>query len=185
VNGWPQAGRVFHASCVQVPDLHHGGGAQVEIVPRPGLADTVIGGLHDAAEVLTHAAGQEQADLVERDVVVGREAVGQRRRRLGLGMEIGSHGHDRKRHGERPSLRPFGIAVQLEVTTVGRELRAEAADVTGLAGMIGLNGERGDGQGGSGSQAAESEGQERGDAGPAHPTQDRRQVLRNGHHFFS
>ena len=44
--------------------------AQVEIVPREGAANAVIGPLCEAAEMIADAAGDEQAHLIDRNVVI-------------------------------------------------------------------------------------------------------------------
>ena len=131
-----QAGAQRHVGLL---DLGGGDGAQVEIVPVPGLGDAVVGALHEGAEVSAEAAGEEQAHLVERAVVVGVKP--------GVGggfcafwvLQVRRHHHGRQRHAVVVGAQ--GVALQLELAPERRQLRTEAADVAVLARLAGLGGE--------------------------------------------
>ena len=52
---------------------------QIEIVPRPLLIDAVVRRLGEAAKMIADAAGEEQANLIKREVVVRMEVRCRRR----------------------------------------------------------------------------------------------------------
>ena len=79
--------------------------------------------------MLAEAARREQADLIERDIVV----VGLMRRGravlIALGADVGGHAHHRKRHDIPLADRAHGVTMQLEIAPELRELRPKAADM--------------------------------------------------------
>ena len=148
--------------------------AHVQIVPVEGAGDPVIGGLDERADVGAETAGQEQADLIDRHIVVGGEIRGRRSGRALLRVEVGGDGHDRDRRIEGHGAR--GVAGQFELTAERRQLRAEPAHVAGLARLPGLHGEGGHRQGRRGGQA---DGDDRG--GRHDPGQARRAAPESKH----
>ncbi len=107
------------------------------------------------------AAGQEQAHLVKRGIVIPSEAGRRRSSLILLGPQVGRHRHRREWNG--PFVGAVRIPPQLELAAKGRELRAESADVAGLAGSAGLGG-----KGRHGPRRGRTKGQDRQDQERSH-----------------
>jgi hypothetical protein len=114
------------------------------------VRDAVVGRLNEGAKVRAEAAGEEQAGLVDREVVVVRKVRGDRLRRAL--RRRGEGGLDNRRQWNAVWGRARRVAARLEVAPERRELRPETADVAHLAGLAGLGCEGGKRPGGRGAE---------------------------------
>src|SRR5271165_6641258 len=106
-------------------DREDGGeGPQIRIVDVRAVIDRRIGELHEAARVRSQAAGDEAADLIDREIVVRRVVVGNLIVRQ-AGVCVGERRlhHQRQWYLAGPALPAgLGIAADLEGATEGGEL---------------------------------------------------------------
>ena len=113
------------------------------VVLREGLAHIVIGPLEEDADVIGYAAGIEQADRVDEQVIILSEI----RRDTALGNILLSGTQlrlDPAREmdlGRNAGAARLRIALDLEVAPIRRQLRAQRADMAHLTRLARLRGE--------------------------------------------
>src|SRR6202011_3340742 len=96
--------------------------SHIKVVPTGMPVRAAVGHLHERADALGDATAVEGADLIDRQIVVGRKVRGRWIYLVFCGVSKSTLHHQRERRNGRANITPY-IAVELELPAVGSERR--------------------------------------------------------------